>query len=188
MKTAEELEKEFIETVKEKTNRTLDDWLGILKNQSFQKMKETVDWLKKDQGLIHSHATFLAGIYLNDGKPVHDSRALFNAHFAGKEDKLEIYQTLEKVVKDNFAAVQIVPTKGYISFRNKKEFAVAKINKNEIRVGLDLQNIEFNDYVVKAKSLGTMPRISHMIEVREKGEINDHLKKYLVKANQLVNE
>ena len=91
------------------------------------------------------------------------------------------------MVQSTFKSCQIVPTKGYISFRNEKEFAVAKINKKNIRVGLDLSGEDFTDYTQKAKSLGTMPRISHMVEVHTSADINDQLKTSLVKANKIVN-
>ncbi|MEO1049893.1 MAG: DUF5655 domain-containing protein [Bacteroidota bacterium] len=187
MKTSEELEQEFIAAAKEKTGEDLDAWMGILEGKAFQKMKETVDFLKKDKGINHMNATFIAGIYLNGGKPVHDSKALFNAHFDTNEDKLPIYQALEKAVKALNPAVQVVPTKGYISFRNGKEYAVAKITKKNIRVGLDLGDLPFDDYTQKAKSLGTMPRITHMVEITSTEEINDKLKGFISQADKRVN-
>jgi len=187
MKTAFELEKEFVEQAKEKTGHELDYWMSDLKDQSLSKMKETVDFLKNERGVSHMNATFIAGIFLNDGELVNDPKSLLKKHFEGKPDKKELYTKIETIVKKEFSDVQVVPTKGYISFRNPKEFAVTKINNKEIRVGLDLGDKPFDDYSQKAKSLGTMPRISHMVEVRSADEINDRLKEQLIEANQIVN-
>ncbi|MTI21313.1 DUF4287 domain-containing protein [Fulvivirga sp. RKSG066] len=187
MKTAFQLEKEFVATVNEKTGQSLEKWMSELENKDFKKMKEAVDYLKKEREINHMNATFIAGIYLNDGELVNDPKSLLKKHFVGKEDKQELYKQIEQAVSSAFKTVQVVPTKGYISFRNPKEFAVAKINKKEIRVGLDLGEQEFDAYTQKAKSLGTMPRISHMVEITTPEEVNEKLKSSLAKANQIVN-
>ena len=188
MKTNEYYEKDFIVTAKEKTGRSIQEWMDVLQPKGLVKQKEVLDWLKKDQQISHMNANFIAGIFLNKGKPVFDSKALFEAHFEEKEDKRMLYVAIESLVKKTFDTVQIVPTKGYISFRNKKEFAVAKINKTQIRVGLDLSGEPFTEYTQKAKSLGTMPRISHMVEVYNEDQVNDQLKEVLIKSNGIVNQ
>lgn len=187
MKTSEELEKEFIAACKEKTGKSLEEWMSYLTPKGFTKLKETVDYLKQEEGINHMNATFLGGIAINGGKPVYDSSVLFNAHFEKFPDKREMYDKLEGMVEKGFPGVQVVPTKGYISFRNTKEFAVAKINKGNIRIGMDLDERPFDDHVEKAKSLGTMPRISHMVEVISIDQINDSLMPLLTEANHHVN-
>ncbi len=188
MKTNEDYEKEFISAAKEKTGHSVSEWMIIIQPKGFAKQKEVMDWLKTDQGINHMNANLIAGIFLNGGKPVFDPKVLFETHFEGKEDKRLLYTAIEYLVKNTFESAQVVPTKGYISFRNEKEFAVAKINKSQIRVGLDLSGEPFTDYTQKTKSLGAMPRISHMIEVYEAAEVNDRLKAALLKANEIVNK
>ena len=51
---------------------------------------------------------------------------------------------------------------------------------------MDLGDLKFDDYVQKAASLGTMPRISHMVVIKEKGEIDKKLIDLLKKANQRI--
>ncbi len=187
MKTSEEFEKEFLADCKEKTGKTLEEWMAYLEPKGLTKPKETLDYLKSEEGINHMNANFISGIFLNGGKPVFDSALLFNAHFEKFPDKKEMYDKLEGIVKDNFSGVQVVPTKGYISFRNDKEFAVAKINKGNIRIGMDLGSRDFDDYVQKAKSLGTMPRIAYMIEVTAIEQINDDILPFLQEANSHVN-
>ncbi|MEO9803228.1 MAG: DUF5655 domain-containing protein [Reichenbachiella sp.] len=188
MKTNEEYEKEFIDTAKEKTGHTVEEWMAILKSENPSKMKQALDWLKSEKEIGHMHATFIAAIYLNNGLPVYDSKVLFESHFQDNEDKRPIYHKIESLALAEFHNMQIVPTKGYISFRNDKEFAVVKVNKKQLRVGLDLADRPFDNYVQKAKNLGTMPRISHMVEVYEESEVNDKLKAKMIEANQIVNQ
>ncbi len=188
MKTNEDYEKEFIAGAKEKTGKSVQEWIKALEPKGFAKQKEALDWLKADQGVNHMNANFIAGMFFNNGKPVFDSKVLFEKHFEGKEDKRPLYTAIEDLVKNTFETAQVVPTKGYISFRNEKEFAVVKINKSQIRVGLDLSGEPFTDYTQKIKSLGAMLRISHMVEVYEAAEVNDRLKAVLLKANEIVNK
>ena len=187
MKTSEDFEREFIQECQEKTGKSLDEWMTLLKGTDLKKPKETLTYIKAEYGLNHMQANFLSGIYLNNGKPVYDNSQLFNAHFEKYPDKRDMYDQLEAIVKGNFPDVKVVGTKGYISFRNAKEFAVAKINKGNIRIGMDLGERPFDDTVQKAKSLGTMPRISHMVEVTTSEEITDDLVPLLQEANTRVN-
>ena len=187
MKTSKDYEQEFLSQIKEKTGNDLKTWMKILKGTSLSKMKETVEWLKKEKGINHMSAVFITGIFINDGKPVYEDTAdLKSVLFKGKEAFIPLYEELEKTVQSNFKNVQIVPTKTYISFRDGREFAVASIKSKEIRVGLDLGDMKFDDNVQKAASLGTMPRISHMIVIKEKSDIDKKLADYLKFANKRI--
>lgn len=187
MKTSEDFERDFIQDCKAKTGRSLGDWMALLKSTGLIKPKELLNHIKAEYGLNHMQANFLSGIYLNNGKPVYDSAGLLNAHFEKYPNQRSIYDRLEALVKAHFPAVRVVGTKGYISFRNEKEFAVAKINKGNVRIGMDLGDRPFDKQVQKAKSLGTMPRISHMVEVTTEAEINDDLVPLIQEANGRVN-
>ncbi|HMR40633.1 MAG TPA: DUF5655 domain-containing protein [Ignavibacteria bacterium] len=187
MKTSKDYEEEFLSSVKEKTGNDLNGWMKILKSADLKKMKETIAWLKKEKGINHMQATFIAGIFLNDGKPVYaDSGNLLDALFVKKESMKPLYDELEKKMKSEFKDLQIVPTKTYISFRAGREFAVAAIKAKEIRVGMDLPDGEFDDYTVKAVTLGAMPRISHMVVINDKKEISDKLTKKLKEAHKRI--
>ena len=187
MKTSKDYEQEFLAQIKEKTGNDLKTWVKILKGTSLSKMKETVEWLKKEKGINHMSAVFIAGIFMNDGKPVYeDTGDMKSVLFKGKENFIPLYEELEKTIESGFKDLQVVPTKTYISFRDGREFAVASIKAKEIRVGLDLGDLKFDDYVQKSASLGTMPRISHMIVIKEKSDINKKLADYLKIANQRI--
>ncbi|HAY33157.1 MAG TPA: DUF5655 domain-containing protein [Ignavibacteria bacterium] len=187
MKTSKDYEQEFLSSVKEKTGKDLAEWMKILKAGSLTKMKESVEKLKKEYGINHMNATFIAGIFLNGGKPVYaDSGDLKQALFKGKENLIPLYDELENFIKSVFKNAEILPTKTYISFREGREFAVAAIKSKEIRVGMDLGDKKFDQYLLKAVSLGAMPRISHMIVLTEKKQIDNKLKELLKEANKRV--
>ena len=187
MKTSEDFEREFIADCEGQTGKSLATWMDLLKATGLTKQKELLGHVKAEYGLNHMQSNFLAGIYLNGGKPVFDTAALFNAHFEKYPHQREIYDALEAIVKAHVPTVKVVGTKGYISFRNEKEFAVARINKGNVCIGMDLGDRPFDDVVQKAKSLGAMPRISHMVQVTTAGEVTEALAPLLVEANGRVN-
>ncbi|MBK7633943.1 MAG: DUF4287 domain-containing protein [Saprospiraceae bacterium] len=67
-KTSGELELEFIQSIKEKTGKSLSEWQSIIGHTSLLKQNEILDYLKKNFGLNHLQAQLIAGIYLNNGQ------------------------------------------------------------------------------------------------------------------------
>jgi hypothetical protein len=84
--------------------------------------------------------------------------------------------------------VDFIPTKNYVSIEGKKIFGCATLTKTNIRLGLDLGDESFGDYVQKARSLGAMPNITHMIEITQPSEVNDRLLGYFQKAYKRVHK
>ena len=61
------------------------------------------------------------------------------------------------------------------------------MTKKALRVGMDLGDKPYSGRIEKAKSLGTMPRISHMVELFSSAEVDADLVSFLKEANQGVN-
>lgn len=183
-KDSQALEQEFIATVKDKTGHTLDEWMGIIRETGLDKSKPIHSYLKENHKLNHLQATFLMGIYMNDGQPVYDYEALFAKLFEGKAALLPIYEALKTQMLAKLPRVEFIPTKAYISIEDKKIFACATITPKLVRVGLDLGDMPFGDYVQKAKSLGAMPNLTHMIEVASVNDVDNTLIQYVQQAHK----
>lgn len=181
-KDSQRLEQEFIATVREKTGHELSEWLGIIAGTGLDKPNAILNWLKAEHKLNHLQANFLSGIYLNDGKPVFDYAVLFENLIKGKEALLPTYRALENLIKANLPDAELIPTKAYISIEAARCFACATLTKQVIRVGLDLGDTPYDDYVQKAKSLGAMPNLTHMVELTGAAEVGDRLLNYLHQA------
>jgi hypothetical protein len=185
-KTAQEYEQEFLATIQEATGHSLDEWMHLLGKTGLSKTKETTDHLKKDHGLNHHQATLLSGIFLNDGKPVYDYAAMTEKLFHGLDHQRPLFDSLSARITAALPQARITPTKTYFSLDGERCFGAIKVNKTNVRVGMDLGDLPFGDYVEKAKSLGTMPRISHMIEIKAEDQISDDLLSYLRQAYERV--
>ena len=74
VKTSGEIEKEFIDGLKNTTSKSLLEWLGTVKKTDISKRNDIIKWLKETHNFGHMNASLLVGIYLNNGKPVYGSQ------------------------------------------------------------------------------------------------------------------
>jgi len=181
-KEAQQFEQEFIATAKEKTGHDLQGWLKIISASGNDKNNAIIKWLKAEHSLNHMQASILAGIFLNDGKPVHDYETLFARLFEGKEDQRPLYDAVTSRIQAQVSDVLFIPTKTYVSLENERVFGCVKINKTNLRVGLDLGDRPFDNTVQKATGLGAMPNIGHMIEITSEADIPADLTDYVQQA------
>jgi hypothetical protein len=179
-KTSGEIEREFIDNLKASTKKDLKSWLAEIRSLGTTKRNDIINSLKTDYAFGHMNASLLAGIYLNGGKPVYGSTdELLENQFAKAEAMRELYDSVINFVKQNFPGATVLPKKTYVSILEKREFAAINIKPKELRIGFDLGDRPFDDTVNKSKLTGPMPRISHMVVVTGKEQLNDAIKKLL---------
>ncbi len=181
-KEARELEQAFVTSLAEETGANLAEWMRMLESAGLQKNNEIVKWLKSQKEFNHMQATMLAGIFLNGGEPVFHYPTLFRKLFAGKEQQQTLYDAIADKLQTALPGILFIPTKTYVSLEDDRVFGCAKINKTNIRVGLDLGDEPFGDYVRRGVGLGAMPNITHMIELSDPAQIDDRLAAYTRQA------
>ncbi len=174
-KTSGELENEFIDTAKSSTGKSLDEWLSLVKSSGIEKRNDIMEWLKKGHALNHMQAQFVAGMFLNNGKPVYGNEDdLLEAQFEKCPAMRPLFNEVSGRILSTFKGTQLIPKKTYLSFTAIREFAAVNVRQDEIRLGLDLGEEPFNDTVQKSKLTGPMPRISHMIVLKEISQLDKH--------------
>lgn len=182
-KTSGELETEFIETAKDKTGKTLQEWLTLVKSSGIQKQNDILQWLKKGHGLNHMQAQFVAGMYLNNGNPVYgNERALLENQFVKCPDMRLLFDAVSEKIISEFQGTQLIPKKTYLSFTAVREFAAINIKPKEIRLGLDLGDEPFTEELQKSKLTGPMPRISHMIIMTDVKQFDNKTKQLILQS------
>lgn len=175
-KTSGEFEQEFIQTAKEKTGKTLEQWLPVVKASGLAKQMEITNWLKAEHKLNHLQAQLLAGLYLNNGKPVYQNESnLLDNQFTKCEEMRLLFNVVSEMILKNFPDTQVIPKKTYVSFTATREFAAINIKPKELRLGMDLGDMAFNDTVQKTKLTGPMPRISHMTVITDAKQFDKKL-------------
>lgn len=179
-KTSGEIEKEFLDSAKEKTGKSINDWLSLIKKSGIQKRNDILEWLKKGHGINHMHAQLITGIYLNNGKPVYiDQDNLLESQFTKFPEMRKLFDELSEKITGNFAGTQLIPKKTYLSFTAVRKFAAVNVKKGMLRLGMDLGDLPFNEKIQKSKLTGPMPRISHMAEITEIKQLDKELMKLL---------
>ncbi|MCB0374890.1 MAG: DUF4287 domain-containing protein [Sinomicrobium sp.] len=187
-KTSQEIEKEFMNGLEPGTGKTLSEWLTAIEGSRIGKRNDIVRWLKEKHHFGHMNASLLAGIYFNDGKPVYaDEQHLLDNQFEKYSAMRPLFEELKKAILSRDAAVVFVARKTYISITKKREFAAVNIKKEALRLGMDLGEMSFDDTVESAKLTGPMPRISHMVVIRNSSDINNRLFQLLETADKRVN-
>ena len=72
--------------------------------------------------------------------------------------------------------------------KGKKIFGCARITAKAIRYGLDLGERPFAGRVQKAKGLGAMPNITHMVELTSESDLDDELQQLTQEAFDRVHQ
>ena len=175
-KTSGEFEKEFMATLESSTGKDLDTWMKTIDQFGSKKRNEVIAWLKSQHGFGHMDAALLGGIHANGGKPVYASADdLLGNQFAKAGDMRPLYEAFADFITENFPNATILPKKTYVSVLENREFGAVNIKPRELRIGLDLGDRPFDDFVERAKLTGPMPRISHMVVVNKAGQFDSGL-------------
>ncbi len=188
-KTSGEFEQEFIQTAKEKTGKTVEQWVPVIKKAGLSKQMEITNWLKAEHKLNHLQASLLSGLYLNNGKPVYQNEDnLLENQFAKCEAMRPLFDNISTKILNEFPDTQLIPKKTYLSFTAAREFAAINIKPKEIRLGMDLGDAAFTDTLQKSKLTGPMPRISHMVVIEDEKQFTKSMIEYLRQSYNRVNK
>ncbi len=186
-KTSGEFEQEFILTAREKAGKTVEQWITVIKKTGLAKQMEITNWLKTEHQLNHLQASLMAGLYLNNGKPVYQNEdGLLNNQFAKCETMRPLFDLIAAKILARFPGTQLIPKKTYLSFTAAKEFAAINIKPTEIRLGFDLGDMAFTSVLQKSKLSGPMPRISHMAIITTEAEFDKTVIEWLQQSYNRV--
>lgn len=181
MATPEEMAASQIRNLKEKTGKTLEQWLEVARTSGQEKHGMIVKFLKDEHGLTHGYANLVAQA-ARGGLDSTDEGALVDAQYAGPKAGLRpLYEALVAVATKLGKDVVVSPKKTYVSLRRKKQFAFLKAaTKSRIDVGLNLKGEPLSARLQDSGSLGAM--VSHRVEVTDKKEVDAELKGWLKQA------
>lgn len=166
------------------TGQDLKGWMKAIDAFGSKKRNDVIAWLKSEHGFGHMNASLLAGIHANGGKPVYQSTDdLLENQFAKAGDMRPLFDAFIDFVKKNFPAASVLPKKTYVSVLENREFAAVNIKAKELRIGMDLGDMPFDEKIEKAKLTGPMPRISHMFVLTDKQQLDSSIVDALRKSH-----
>jgi hypothetical protein len=182
-KSPAEAKAAMIAGLKEKTGKSLDDWLRLLRPAGLTRHKEIVTLLKTKHGVTHGYANMIALQALgSDSHTATDDGVLVDAQYAGAKAGLRpVYDAVLAAARKFGADVEVSPKKAYVSLRRGKQFAIVQPSTaTRVDVGLVLPGVEPAGRLEVAGSFNAM--MTHRVRVEKPADVDKELGGWLRRA------
>lgn len=172
----------MIANMPEKTGKSLDQWLAIVKKSGLAKHGEIVKRLKADHGVGHGFANLIAHKALSSDAGSADSEDLVAAQYGGAKSALKpIHDKLIKLVESFGKYVEISPKKAYVSLRRSKQFALIQPSTaTRLDLGLNLKGVAPKGRLEASGSWNTM--VTHRVKLASAADVDADVKDWLKAA------
>lgn len=167
----------MISNMPEKTGKSLEEWISILKTKSFNKHSEAVNFLKSEHGVTHGFANTIVSL----SKDSNQEEDLVSKQYEGKENLFPIYEEILAFVQSLGDDITITPKKGSVSIIRKRQFLLIKpATKKRIDLGFKLKDKEVGERLGASGPFGTM--CTHRVQLQEVSNVDDELKDWIQEA------
>jgi hypothetical protein len=173
-----------LNNIQNKTGKSLPELAAIAKKSGLTKHGELRDMFKEKLGLGHGDANALVHAILNsdgaraaEGK---DMTTLLDEIYSGpKAGFRAIHEALMKQIH-KFGEFEIVPKKGYVSLRRKKQFAMIGPKTNtRFEVGINAKGLKKNIRLLEQPA-GSM--CNYIVNLSKAGEVDSELVSWIKSA------
>ena len=168
-----------IANIENSTGRSLDDWLGLIRDSGIEKHSQIVAWLKDGHGLTYGNANLLAlraREAAAGGAPTDSD--LISSHYAGKNAPLRtLYDDVVAEVKRFGSDIELDPKKSYVSLRRKKQFATVGPAAGQIEIGVNLPGAAATARLKEADGM-----CSHKVRIADPAGLDAELVGWLQEA------
>ena len=184
----------WLNKMPEKTGKSLDEWIALIKKEGPATEKERREWLKQNYGLGTNSAWWIAeraeGKGYEDGDPdayLESAEKYVADMFAGSKAGLKpVYDALLKLAKSLSKEVKVCPCKTIVPLYRKHVFAQIKPStRTRIDFGLALKDTKPTGRLISTGGFEKGDRISHRIEITSLADIDDEVKRWLIKAFEM---
>jgi len=170
--------KTMIDNMPEKTGKSLQEWIKILKTKSFAKHGEAVKFLKIEYSVTHGFANTIVTLSQSDQSSDHD---LLVSQYKGKENLQPIYDKLILEISKFGKDIINTPKKTSVSLIRKHQFALIKpATKTRIDVGLKIKNKPASGRLENSGPFGSM--CTHRIQLNSIADIDNDVLSWIKEA------
>ncbi len=178
----------WVVSLTQKTGRSLDDWIRLVKNEGPSSEQERRDWLKANHGLGTNTAWWIAeragGRSLESEDPkayLKAAEGYVAAMFAGKKAGLRpVYDVILKLGLALGSDVKVCPCKTMVPFYRRHVFAQIKPSTaSRIDLGLALEDTPVPARLIDTGGLAKKDRITHRIVILSPVEVDTEVKHWL---------
>jgi hypothetical protein len=178
----------WIAELKQKTGRSLDEWLRLIRKSGPKDEKARREWLKTEHGLGTNSAWWLAD--RADGKDaeavdpeayLEAAEGYVEAMFSGGKAALRpIYDALLKTGLEVGKDVKACPCQTIVPLYRNHVFAQIKpTTRTRIDFGFALGDTKANGRLIDTGGFAKKDRITHRIEINSLKDIDDEVKRCL---------
>jgi hypothetical protein len=182
------MEESGLAILKERTGRTLEEWVRIANKSGPATEKERIAWLKETHGITTNYALWIAKRVDGGGsRDCYDPDEMVEAMFAGKKVALRpIYDCLLELAMKLGKDVRVSPCKTIVPFYRQHVFAQVKPSTaTRIDIGFALKDLEPTGKLISTGGFDKGDRITHRIPVASLAEIGSEVKKWLKHAYEI---
>jgi Domain of unknown function (DUF5655)/Domain of unknown function (DUF4287) len=169
-----EMTRSWVDSLKEKTGRTLEEWIALIDASGPPTEKERRDWLKTEHKLGTNSAGWLAARCEGMGKEDEDPESYLvaasewvDAMFSGKKAGLRpVYDALLKVGRALGDDVKVCPCRTIVPLYRRHVFAQIKPTTNtRIDFALALGDLKAAGHLIDTGGFAKKDRITHRIPI-----------------------
>ena len=179
--------------LKQKTGRTLEEWVMLVQKRGPATEKDRRAWLKTEHGLGMNYAGWIAEHSVgkgDDGNPEtylkQAEEFVENMYSGSKEPLRAIYDELLALGRSLGADVKVCPCKTIVPLYRKHVFAQIKpTTRTRIDLGLALEDTKVPKRFIDTGGLAKKDRITHRIEIKSLKDIDAEVKKWLKVAYEM---
>ena len=173
-----------INNIQKKTGKSLDELAAIAKNSGLNKHGELREMFKEKLGLGHGDAnTLVHVIFKSDGTSAAEGKSadsVLDEIYSGPKAAFRpIHEKLMKEI-NKFGEFEIVPKKGYVSLRRKKQFAMIGPKTNtRFEVGINARGFKKNARLLEQPK-GSM--CNYIVNLSDSKEVDSELVAWIKSA------
>jgi hypothetical protein len=179
--------------LKQKTGRTLQEWIKFVNKEGPATEKERRAWLKEKHGMGMNYAWWIAEQSVGKGDDGSPETYLRNAeayvekmYSSAKETLRPIFDELLALGRSMGADVKVCPCQTIVPLYRKHVFAQIKpTTRTRIDLGLALKDTKVPKRLIDTGGLAKKDRITHRIEITSLKDIDAEVKKWMKTAYEM---
>ena len=178
MSTVDDATATMISNFPERTGRSLDEWVALIRASGKTRHGEVMTMLKTEYGMSHGFANFAAITALKaDDAPEGDE--LVEAMYAGPKATLRpLHEAVVSVARSFGDDVELAPKKAYVSLRRKKQFGMVGPGPGgRLEIGFNLPGVDGGERLEPTTGMCT-----HRVRIAADAEFDDELVGWLRRA------
>ena len=174
--------------LKQKSGRTLEEWLRVIKKDGPAEEKARRDWLREKHGLNTMIATYLAERSTGKGAQMEDpvlylqsaERDVDKMFAGGKAHLRPVYDALLKLGLKTGKEAKACPCTTIVPLYRKHVFAqITPTTQTRIDMGFALGDLKPTGRLIDTGGFAKKDRITHRIPITSLDDIDDEVKHWL---------